>query len=82
VLLAWLTTFPYCGPLPQSSHFIAISIPALQKIEKQSLNCSRSVKNRQTNAQHGYSSFFIGFEGDEASAKVAWEAFDQVRLLY
>jgi hypothetical protein len=53
VLLAWLTTFPYCGPLPQSSHFIAISIPALQKIEKQSLNCSRSPQNRQTNAKYG-----------------------------
>ena len=24
VLFAWLTTFPYCGPLPHSAHFIAI----------------------------------------------------------
>jgi hypothetical protein len=27
VLFAWLITFPKCGPLPQSSHFIAIVTP-------------------------------------------------------
>src|SRR5271169_2638051 len=27
VLFAWLITFPKCGPLPQSSHFIAIFTP-------------------------------------------------------
>jgi hypothetical protein len=27
VLFAWLITFPKCGPLPHSSHFIAINIP-------------------------------------------------------
>src|SRR4029077_6538689 len=29
VLLAWLTTLPYCGPLPQRSHFSAMSVPAV-----------------------------------------------------
>jgi hypothetical protein len=28
VLFAWLTIFPYCGPLPHNSHFIAIIVPA------------------------------------------------------
>ena len=31
VLFAWLTTFPYCGPLPQISHFIAISYSCFVK---------------------------------------------------
>src|SRR6266852_3461696 len=31
VLFAWLTTFPNCGPLPQSSHFIAIVVSCFQK---------------------------------------------------
>jgi hypothetical protein len=26
-LLEWLMTFPYAGPLPQSSHFCAIVVP-------------------------------------------------------
>jgi hypothetical protein len=26
VLFAWLTTLPYCGPLPHNSHFIAMVI--------------------------------------------------------
>jgi hypothetical protein len=29
VLFAWLITLPYCGPLPQKSHFSAIVLPAL-----------------------------------------------------
>src|SRR5215475_9522027 len=34
VLLAWLTTLPYCGPLPQRSHFNAMSVPADERFVK------------------------------------------------
>jgi hypothetical protein len=68
--------------LPQSSHFIAISIPALQKIEKQSLNCSRSPQIRQTNAKCRNASFFIGFEWNEAVVVSALEAVGGACLLY
>src|SRR5450755_4570032 len=42
VLFAWLTTLPYWGPLPQSSHFIAISCSCTTKIDcLKALHCSR-----------------------------------------
>jgi hypothetical protein len=37
VLFAWLTTLPNCGPLPQSSHFIAIVVSCFQKSRKAKL---------------------------------------------
>src|SRR5215813_6584875 len=37
VLFAWLTTLPYCGPLPQRSHFIAMSVPADERFVKRDI---------------------------------------------